>query len=455
MINYILHQKEKLIVNSDDTAVAVVETQSKDRNKPIAKIHFHTKITANNSEFKGIHPLNSARSHQIELPGLIHKALRHLPIAEQDDERTISFADCSKPLRRPDFISATRGPGMRSGLTTGLSMAKGISLAYDIPLMGVHHMQAHALTPRFVSALSTTPSETILPEFPFRSLLVSGGHTILVNGKTLTDFEQEITTLDMVAGDCIDKMARFILPESILNEHDKDTNYGAPLESFAFPNGEADYHYTPPKNREDVLTPHPSIYGWAVPPPLQGSAGRVFSFSSLDSAIRQIVLNGSARLSQTQNQPRTDPMKWDERRELARQAQRVIFEHIADRIHIVLKSNQSPGKSVPSKKTANAQKRPSLPHQLVVSGGVASNKFLRHVLNKVLESRGIDAKLIFPPGSLCTDNAIMIAWAGIEMWEAGWRSKMDCTIENRWPLAAGGEDDDNGLIGTGGWWRSR
>ena len=447
MINSNLHHKEELTVRSDDTAVAIVETQSKDGTKPRAKIYFHAKITANNQEFRGIHPLNSARSHQVELPGLIYKALRQLPIAEQDDGKTISFADCQQPLRRPDFISATRGPGMKSGLSIGLNMAKGISLAYDIPVMGVHHMQAHALTPRLVSALSATPSEVIVPDFPFRSLLVSGGHTLLVNGKTLVDFEQEITTLDMVAGDCIDKMARYILPEALLNEHDKDTNYGAALESFAFPNGEADYNYTPPKNREDLLRAHSTTYGWAVSPPLQGSGRKEFSFTSLTSVARQIVLNGSARLGETRNQPRNIPIESDERRELARQVQRVAFEHIADRVHIVLKSDSSIRGPLNSRLAPQTAKKLESPFQLVVSGGVASNKFLRHVLDTFLKSRGVNVKLISPPVSLCTDNAIMIAWAGIEMWEAGWRSKMDCTMENRWPLAG----EDNGLIGIGGW----
>ena len=405
----------------------------------MAQVHFHEKITANNNEWKGIHPRNSAISHQTELPGLIRRALRCLPKAGKGDRNSINFADASGPFRKPTFITATRGPGMRGGLSTGLDMAKGLCLAFDVPFIGAHHMQAHALTPRLISALAMPPRIPLAPAFPFRSLLISGGHSLLVNSKSLTEFDEEISTKTSAAGTCIDKMAKYILPESLIEAHSINTNYGAALEVFAFPNGETDYDYTPPKTREELLQPSKSVYGWAVPSPLQNDARHEFSFTGIDSSVRKIVLQGSAKLSETHDQPRQTPIGMEERVELAREAQRVLFEHIADRIHIVLKSGSQLPDGTPNQAVNSSVQR------MVVGGGVASNKYFRHVLHKFFMSKNTNIEFIFPPVEMCTDNALMIAWAGIEMWEAGWRSRVDCTAENRWQLGNGG------LMGIGGW----
>ena len=409
----------------------------------MAQVHFHEKITANNNEWKGIHPLYSAISHQTELPGLIHRALRHLPKADEDDRNSIHFAGASGLFRKPTFITATRGPGMRAGLCIGLNMAKGLCLAYDIPFIGAHHMQAHALTPRLISALETPPGIALTPAFPFRSLLISGGHSLLVNGKSFTEFDEEISTLNIAAGTCIDKMAKYILPESLIEAHSINTNYGAALEKFAFHNGETDYNYTPPKTRGELLQPRKSVYGWDVPPPLQQSARHEFSFTGLDSSIRRIVLQGSYKISETYDQPRQTPMSMEERVELAREAQRVLFEHIADRVYIVLKAAYQ----LPNSKGIQKQAVNWPAQRIVVSGGVASNKYFRHILHELFMSKGASIEFIFPPVGMCTDNALMVAWAGIEMWQAGWRSRMDCIEENRWQLGNGG------LMGIEGWER--
>ncbi len=142
----------------DDTCVAIVEKNSRG-----AHLLFNEKITSNNARFRGIHPIVALEGHEEKLAGLIEKSLAFLP------------SNGGAP--RPDFVSVTRGPGMRSNLNTGLFTAKGLAVAWRVPLVGVHHMQAHALTPRLVSAISDAK---ITPDFPFLSVLVSGGHTLLV-----------------------------------------------------------------------------------------------------------------------------------------------------------------------------------------------------------------------------------------------------------------------------------
>ena len=244
---------------------------------------------------------------------------------------------------------------MRSSLTTGLDTAKGLAVAWQIPLVGVNHMQAHALTPRLVSALSgSSPSAT--PAFPFLSLLVSGGHTLLVHSKALTDHAILATTTDIAIGDCIDKVARLVVPPGVLKDGG-GTMYGRHLERFAFPNGSADYSYAAPTTRAQEIARKSTKWGWALVPPLaetrSGSKSKAmeFTFSGLGSAVKRICEG-------------EDEMPDEERRELARESMRLAFEHLASRVGWALRDLGEEGTAVGT---------------LVVSGGVASNAFLRTV----------------------------------------------------------------------------
>jgi len=88
------------------------------------------------------------------------------------------------------------------------------------------------------------------PEYPFLSLLVSGGHTMIVLSRSLTDHEVLADTIDTAVGDCLDKVTRVIVPESILSGV-KNSNFGKILEEFAFPNGSQDYTYAASKKRQN------------------------------------------------------------------------------------------------------------------------------------------------------------------------------------------------------------
>ena len=244
---------------------------------------------------------------------------------------------------------------MRSSLTTGLDTAKGLAVAWQIPLVGVNHMQAHALTPRLVSALSGSPSNAA-PAFPFLSLLVSGGHTLLVHSKGLTDHAILARTTDIAIGDCIDKIARLVLRPDVLKEGG-GTMYGQQLERFAFPNGSADYHYIAPTRRAEEIARKTTKWGWALVPPLaetrSGSKSKAmeFTFSGLGSAVKRICEG-------------KEEMADEERRDLARETMRLAFEHLASRVGWALRDLGEKGIGVET---------------LIVSGGVASNMFLRTV----------------------------------------------------------------------------
>lgn len=416
----------------DDTSVAVLEKHDINPgghfDAPAATLHFHEKVTANTSAYNGIHPIVALESHQSELAPLLERAIKHLPVE-------------LGRVKTPDFVSVTRGPGMRSNLSVGLDTAKGLSLAWQVPLLAVHHMQAHALTPRLISALQTSPTTHSSPKFPFLTLLVSGGHTMLIDSTALTEHTILATTTDIALGDCLDKAARAILPAHLIIPP-----YGRALEKFAFPAGPSDYHYTAPVNRQEELRRRSTKYVWGLGPPLaEGKGGMssrkmAYSFSGLLSSIERFVKYNVDPATGTPTKQLRHPgqLTEDERREMAREVNRVAFEHLASRVALHL--------------SALPREEAALIKTVVVSGGVAANSYLRHVMRSFLDIRGYDhIELCFPPIELCTDNAAMIAWAAIEMWEAGWRSRLSVRPIRTWSMDP--KSADGGIVGVEGWTR--
>lgn len=409
----------------DDTCVAVLEQHGSGG----ATLHFNGKVTSDSRQFGGVHPAVAIAGHTQHLAPLIHQAIAHLPSA----------------AAKPDFVTVTRGPGMAQNLAAGLNTAKGLALAWDVPLLGVNHMQAHALTPRLVTALSAGKTQPYhaSPEFPFLSLLVSGGHTMLVLSESVTTHRILVPNLSGLAiGDMLDKAARILVPQDVLDKL-PNTMYAAALEPFAFPSSSSSSSptlptYTPPPTRRDEIAPFPVLSPTGelittLTPPLSTSRRLAYDFAGLGTQI--------SRLLASPNHP--DPLPLPSRRALAAATMRLAFEHLATRILLCL----------------GGQAGPTLTHKLsavrtlVVSGGVARNAFLRQVLRSMLDSRGYGPDrigIVTPPGELCTDNAAMIAWTGVEMWEAGWRTELDVMALRKWPVDP---DVDGGILGVGGWVR--
>jgi len=356
---------------SDDTSVAILEKKAISSNSvnhgptPAAILHFHETITADNSQHRDIHPLVSLESHQSSLANLVVKALGHLPEASTTENDGTSQAiilrngyDRAKK-RKPDIVTVARGPGMRSSLSTGLDTAKGLAVAWQVPLLGVNHVQAHALTSRLVSALAKDSSIPPDPAFPFLSLLVSGGHTLLVHSRTLTEHKILVSTSDIAIGDAIDKIARLVVPEDTLDESD-EIMYGWLLENFAFPNGAVDHQYSGPTTTRQEKTRKQTRWGWKLAAPFSATRSDLksnameFSFSGLGSAVERIVDES------------THEMTIEERIDLAKEAMRLSFEHLASRVILALGTFANQDFS-----GANVV------NTLVVGGGVASNGYLR------------------------------------------------------------------------------
>lgn len=407
----------------DDTAVAIL---SRSRNSHT--LLFNERITSDHTKFHGIEPIVAVRGHSSSLAPLLRKAIAHLPDAT-DSEKRICCSENGIRKKIPDFISVTRGPGISvPNLSVGLSTAKGLAVAWEVPLVGVHHMQAHALTPRLVRVLGISMNEkskeTGGPDFPFLSLLVSGGHTQLIHTQSLTSHRIIATTADVAIGNFLDHSARSILPPNVLASA-TDVMYGRLLESFAYPEGgtkEEYAFYKPAASRAEEMIDMETGYSWSLPSPLKQSRKLMYSFSGVGTTAVKIA---SAKPA----------MDVPERRALARHLMATAFRHLAGRLCIALEE-------IPELRKAST---------LVVAGGVACNRFLMHVLRSTLVVRGYGhLDIIAPPPYLCTDNAAMIAWAGMEMFEAGWETDLSVLAINKWPMDP---EQDHGIMGAPGWVR--
>ncbi|KAJ9155933.1 hypothetical protein NKR19_g4338 [Coniochaeta hoffmannii] len=404
----------------DDTCVAVLEKHPSGG----ATLHFNGKVTSDSRQFGGVHPAVAVAGHTQHLAPLVQTAIAHIP----------------PHLSKPDFVAVTRGPGMGQNLAAGLNTAKGLAVAWGVPLLGVNHMQAHALTPRLVTALAAGHSQQAhhspSPAFPFLSLLVSGGHTMLVLSESLASHRILVPNLSGLAiGDMLDKTARLLVPQATLDAL-PNTMYAAALEPFAFPPSSSSSPpptYTPPATRRDEIAPlpvrdHNGELITTLTPPLSSSRRLAYDFAGLGTQISRLLTS-------------TPTLPLASRRALAEATMRLAFEHLATRILLCLAGEAGP---------ATSQKLDEA-RTLVVSGGVARNKFLRTVLRSMLDSRGYGEgrmEIVAPPGELCTDNAAMIAWTGMEMWEAGWRTGLDVMALRKWPVDP---DVEGGILGVEGW----
>lgn len=271
-----------------------------------------------------------------------------------------------------DGVAATCGPGLIGGVMVGMMAGKAVAAAKNIPFIGVNHLEGHALTPRLTDNV----------EFPYLLLLVSGGHTQILVAEDVGVYKRWGTTLDDAAGECFDKSAK--------------------LMGLPYPGGPAIE-----KIAAECLSAHAAQKRFPLPRPLQHKAGCDFSFSGLKTAVRTHV----------ESLPAGD-LQREDIAALACSLQKAIAETLADRCARAAKDFM-------------ATYKPKTP-TLVVSGGVAANMEIRKELEAVAKSLNMELKA--PPLALCSDNAAMIAWAGIERLRRGLIDGLDFKARPRWPL---------------------
>jgi N6-L-threonylcarbamoyladenine synthase len=337
----------------DETAAAVVDDQRRVLSDVVLS------QIADHAPYGGVVPEIAARAHIECLDGLIGEAMRRAGV---------DFDDL-------DAVAATAGPGLIGGVMIGLVTAKAICAARKLALIGVNHLEGHALTARLTDGV----------DFPYLLLLVSGGHCQLIDVRGVGDYRRLGTTIDDAVGEAFDKAAKMM-----------GLGYpGGPLIEQAAKGGDA--------ARFDL------------PRPMKGRPGCDFSFSGLKTAVRralELIPGGELGAAGGGVADR-------DKADLAASFQAAVADALADR-------------------TSNAMKLFSEghagPRRLVVAGGVAANQAIRRRLATLAENQGFD--LVVPPPHLCTDNAAMIAWAGVERLGLGLTDDLTISARARWPLDA-------------------
>ncbi len=269
-------------------------------------------------------------------------------------------------------VAASSGPGLIGGLIVGAGFAKGIALARGVRFVAVNHLEAHALTARLPGLIPGGAT------FPYLLLLVSGGHCQLVAVEGVGRHRRLGGTIDDAVGEAFDKVGKLL--------------------GLGWPGGPA----------LERLAANGDPRRFALPRPLLGRAGCDFSFSGLKTAVAHLVAPFPP-----------GPLPARDAADIAAAFQAAVADVLADRADhaMTLFRALHPGVAAPL---------------LVVAGGVAANATLRACLGKAAERRGF--RLAAPPVRLCTDNAVMVAWAGIERLRLGLADGLDHAPRPRWPL---------------------
>jgi N6-L-threonylcarbamoyladenine synthase len=267
-------------------------------------------------------------------------------------------------------VAATSGPGLIGGLIVGCQFGKGIAIAHNLPFVAVNHLEAHALTAR-LPGLSAHAAG-----FPYLLMLLSGGHSLCMAVTGLGRYARFGSTIDDAVGEAFDKVAKLL--------------------GLGWPGGPA----------LEALAAGGDPQVFALPRPMLRRPGCDLSFSGLKTAMAQAIQQrGGTSLS---GQDRAD---------LAASFQQAVVEVLADRA---------------SHACQMMRERFPTASLLVVAGGVAANAAVRTALTQAAGRHGF--QLLAPPPRLCSDNAVMVAWAGLERLRAGLSDEISFKPVPRWPL---------------------
>jgi N6-L-threonylcarbamoyladenine synthase len=333
----------------DETSVAIVQDGCVLANSVSSQIRLH-------AEYGGVVPELAAREHLRNL----------LPVAHA------AFAAAQLTATDMDAVAATRGPGLPTALLVGFHTAHAFAYALGKPFLGVHHHEAHLYSPW----IGGQPARAQFDQFqPNVSLVVSGGHTLLVH--VLAELNHRVlgSTLDDAAGECFDKVAKLI---------------GLP-----FPGGP----------ELDRLAERGNAQAYAFPRPLLHDSGDDFSFSGLKTSVRYFLRDHPEVLNSPQSVC-----------DLCASVRAAIVEVLV-------------------KKTVRAARRLGV-GCVTASGGVTCNRALRRDLSTACDREGLQLRLADP--TVCTDNGAMIGILAERKLRAGAEfSPLDEEIAPNWSLEPG------------------
>lgn len=330
-----------LETSCDETGIALYDSE---RGLLAHKLYSQIAVHA---EYGGVVPELASRDHIRKARPLIEEVL----------------AEAGAEVAQLDAIAFTSGPGLVGALLVGALVGRSLAWALDIPAIGVHHMEGHLLAPML---------EDSAPEFPFVALLVSGGHTQLVDVQGIGEYQLLGESLDDAAGEAFDKAAKMM---------------GLP-----YPGGPALSQLAEQGNPDR----------FAFPRPMTDRPGLDFSFSGLKTFTRTKILELAV----------DGTLADGDKADIAAGFQAAVVDTLAIKCKRALKQTDV--------KT------------LIIAGGVGANKGLRSKLQQTLDDLG--GRLYYPRPEFCTDNGAMIAYAGAQRLMAGQHAGLEVAVKPRWAL---------------------
>lgn len=332
----------------DETGVALVDASGPGVPRLLSQA-LHSQIDMHQA-YGGVVPELASRDH----------IRRAVPLARE----VLHAAGCGPA--DVDVVAYTRGPGLAGALLVGAGLAVALGAALGRPTLGVHHLEGHLLSPFLADDA---------PEFPFVALLVSGGHTQLMQVDGVGRYTLLGETIDDAAGEAFDKSAKLL--------------------GLGYPGGPALAR----------LAQFGDDKAFALPRPLLHSGNLDFSFAGLKTAVLTQVKKLGPNVCE---QSKAD---------LAASTQAAIVDVLAAKALRALKDSGT--------------------RRLVVAGGVGANRRLRETLDAGCAAQ--HARVHYPPLDLCTDNGAMIALAAALRLRAGLadlRRDGAFDVKPRWPLDA-------------------
>jgi len=324
----------------DETGVAIYDSE-----KGLVANALYSQIKLH-QQYGGVVPELASRDHVKHIVSIVHAAFNEASLSKKDI----------------DAVAYTAGPGLIGALLTGACFAKAFAMAQQIPALAIHHLEAHILAARLENPALT---------FPFIALLVSGGHTQLIEAKALGIYHLLGETHDDAVGEAFDKTAK--------------------LMGIPYPGGPALAKLADTCDLTPSLPPFPR--------PMTQKPGLDFSFSGLKTHARTTWESSTKDTTAKQD--------------IARAFQTAIVETLLIKCGRAL--------------TQTGHKK------LVVAGGVGANQALRDALYTMMDER--QGTVYFPKPLYCTDNGAMVAFAGFLHLQQGEKdADLSLSIRARWPL---------------------
>ncbi|OHA59919.1 MAG: hypothetical protein A2589_02680 [Candidatus Vogelbacteria bacterium RIFOXYD1_FULL_46_19] len=348
----------------DDTAISIVDT-SGDLGHPTFQVlaQIISSQTSIHAPWGGVVPNLAKREHLKNLLPVLDQALtdanlkksadasltadQQLAIAkalEREPDLAVSLTNYLSANAKPNIeaIAVTAGPGLEPALWAGITFAEALASAWNLPLIPVNHLEGHVVSPLL-------KQEATLPAL---ALIVSGGHTELIEISAWGKYQKLGSTRDDSVGEAFDKVARLL--------------------NLPYPGG--------PAISKLALEAETNHYpnSWQLPRPMIDSPDLDFSFSGLKTAVRYAL-------------DKKGDLTPEDRATLALEFEQAVVDTLMAKVAKALSAHSA--------------------RSFILGGGVAANQRLRQTLTTRLQTDFPDVQLLLPEPTLATDNATMIALA--------------------------------------------